>query len=228
MSRPHVILLHAFPLDSRMWSSVRARLEAAGWNTATPELGDGDTMAGWAESILAQTEGPIVPVGSSMGGYLAFELWRQAPERIAGIGLVGTKAGADTPEAKEGRNSTIELVGESGVGALWGLLGEKLTAEPSQQAAEIALEQHPGRVVNAVKAIRDRPDSTALLPEIGVPVLVVAGEADAMIPPSESEAMAKALPNVRLVLLPGVGHLPSLEAPDALSAELLAFLEEIA
>ena len=79
-----------------------------------------------------------------------------------------------------------------------------------------------------MKAIRDREDSTALLPGIAVPVLVVAGEEDALIPPAESEAMAAALPNARLVLYPGAGHLPPVERPDELSVELLAFLEETA
>ena len=228
MSRPHILLLHAFPLDSRMWDDVRAQLETGGWDVHAPELGDGDSMAAWASAILAETDGPLVPVGSSMGGYLAFELWRQAPERIAGLGLVGTKPGADSAEAKEAREATLRLVADGGVEALWEQLGPKLTAEPSARARDLVLAQDPGRVAAAVAAIRDRPDSTPLLPEIGVPALVVAGTEDALIPPSESEAMAAALPNARLVLLPGCGHLPPLERPDELTGELLRFLGELA
>ncbi len=225
MSRPHVLLLHAFPLDPRMWDGVRAPLEGAGWTADAPELGDGATMAAWASSVLGATDGPVVPVGSSMGGYLAFELWRQAPERIAGLGLVGTRPGADSPEAREAREATLRLIAEGGVAALWEQMEPKLTAAPVDG---LAPNRDEARVVNAVKAIRDREDSTALLPEIGVPVLVVAGEEDALIPPAESEAMVAALPNARLVLMPGTGHLPPVERPDDLSAELLAFLEGIA
>jgi 3-oxoadipate enol-lactonase len=181
-------------------------------------------MAAWATKILAATEGPLVPVGSSMGGYLAFELWRQASDRIVGLGLVGTRPGADSPEAREAREATLRLLAEGGVAALWAQMEPKLTAAPVPM--EPARDEV--RVANAVKAIRDREDSTALLPEIGVPVLVVAGTEDALIPPAESEAMAAALPNARLVLMPGVGHLPPVERPDELSAELLAFLEELA
>jgi pimeloyl-ACP methyl ester carboxylesterase len=228
MTRPVVALLHAFPLDSRMWDEVRGPLEAAGWEVRAPELGDGESMAAWAERILADIDGPLVPVGSSMGGYLAFELWRQAPERIAGLGLVGTRPGADSPEAREAREATLRLVADGGVEALWEQVGPKLTAEPSARAREIALSQDPARVATAVAVIRDREDSTALLPEIGVPVLIVAGAEDALIPPAESEAMALALPDARLVLLPGSGHLPPLERSAELVDELLRFLGELA
>ncbi len=225
MSRPHVLLLHAFPLDSRMWDGVRAGLEADGWTVHAPELGDGDTMAAWASSVLGAADGPIVPVGSSMGGYLAFELWRQAPERIAGLALVGTRPGADSPEAREAREATLRLLADGGIAALWEQMEPKLTAGPVDG---LAPNRDETRVANAVKAIRDREDSTALLAEIDVPVLVVAGEKDALIPPAESEAMAAALPSARLVLMPDTGHLPPVERPDELAAELLAFLEEIA
>ncbi len=228
MTRPVVLLLHAFPLDSRMWDDVRAPLEAAGWEVRAPELGDGDSMAAWASAILADTDGPLVPVGSSMGGYLAFELWRQAPERIAGLGRVGTRPGADSAEARAARDATLRLIADGGVEALWEQVGPKLTAEPNARAREIALAQDPARVAAAVTAIRDRPDSTSLLPGIGVPALVLAGVEDALIPPSESEAMAAALPNARVVLLPGSGHLPPLERHDELTDELLRFLSELA
>jgi 3-oxoadipate enol-lactonase len=209
-----------------MWDAVRGPLEAAGWDVLAPELGDGPSLGAWAERVLADVDGQLVPVGSSMGGYLAFELWRRAPERIAALALVGTRPGADAPEARAGRAATLALLESEGVEAHWSGLGPKLTAAPSDRAREIALDQDPARLANAVAAMRDRPDSTSLLPEIGVPVLVVAGGKDAIIPPAEAEAMAAALPNARLVLLPG-GHLPPLERPDELARELLAFLAEV-
>ena len=226
--KPTVLLLHAFPLGPEMWDDVRAPLEADGWDVRAPQLGDGDSMGAWAAAILADTDGRLVPVGSSMGGYLAFELWRQAPDRIVGLGLVGTRPGADSAEAKEGREATLRLLADGGLEALWEQVGPKLTAQPSERAREIALAQDPDRVAAAVAAIRDRPDSTALVPEISVPALVVAGAEDALIPPAESVALAKALPHAQLVLLPGVGHLPPLERPDELAGDLLRFLSELA
>jgi 3-oxoadipate enol-lactonase len=226
--KPTVVLLHAFPLGPAMWDDVRAPLEASGWEVRAPLLGDGESMGAWAGQILAEVEGPVVPVGSSMGGYLAFELWRQAPDRIAGLGLFGTRPGADSAEAREGRESTLRLLAEGGLEALWEQIGPKLTAQPSERARAIVLAQDPAHVASAVAAIRDRPDSTALLPEIAVPALVVAGAEDALIPSAESVALAKTLPHAQLVLLPGVGHLPPLERPDELAGDLLRLLDEVA
>ncbi|MDQ3859328.1 MAG: alpha/beta hydrolase, partial [Actinomycetota bacterium] len=99
MSRPRVLLLHAFPLDCRMWTDTKRALEGAGWPVSAPDLPGPDaepSLGAWADRVLASTDGRLVPVGASMGGYLAFELWRRARERIAALVLVATRAGADT------------------------------------------------------------------------------------------------------------------------------------
>ena len=236
MARPHVFLLHAFPLDCRMWAGTKRALEETGWHVSAPDLPGPQaepTLAAWAERVLHGGDEPIVPVGVSMGGYLAFELWRRASGRIAGLVLVDTRAGGDTPESRAGRDETIRLLEEVGVPAVWERLEGKLFApgaprEVVERARELALEQGPTRLAAATAAIRDRADSTALLGEIDVPALVVTGEEDGLIPPTEAEAMAMALPRARLVRIPGAGHLPPLERPDEFDRELLAFLEEVA
>jgi 3-oxoadipate enol-lactonase len=236
MTRPHVFLLHAFPLDCRMWAATKRALEEGGWHVSAPDLPGPvaeSTLGAWAERILHAGDEPIVPVGVSMGGYLAFELWRRVRERIAGLVLVDTRAGGETPESRAGRDETIRLLDEVGVPAVWERLEGKLFARTTQRevverARELALEQGPTRLAAAVAAIRDRGDSTALLAEIDVPVLVVTGEEDALIPPGEAEAMAEAIPQARLVRIPGAGHLPPLERPEEFRRALLPFLEELA
>ena len=231
----HVVLLHAFPLDCRMWSEVKHVLVDAGYHVSAPDLPGPEaepSLGAWAERVLRSADGPLVPVGASMGGYLAFELWRRGPERIAGLALVATRAGAETPETRRGRDETIALLEDDGVTALWERLGPNLFApgaspEVVAGAREIALEQGATRLVAAVAAMRDRRDSRELLGEIDVPVLVAVGEADGVIAPEEAEALVAALPDARLVRIDGAGHLVPLERPDHLARELLAFLAEL-
>jgi 3-oxoadipate enol-lactonase len=217
-----------------MWSETKRALEDAGWSVAAPDLPGPEaepSLGAWADHVLRSQEGPLVPVGVSMGGYLAFELWRRASDRIVALALVDTRAGPDTEEARRARDENIELVRDVGVAALWERLAPKLfgPAPPPEilaRAREIALEQGAERLAAALAAMRDRADSTSLLPEIDVPVVVVAGEEDAIIPVGEADALAQALPNARLVRIPGAGHLPPLERPDELNAALLSFLAE--
>jgi pimeloyl-ACP methyl ester carboxylesterase len=218
-----------------MWSDAKSALEAAGWSVSAPDLPGPEAspdLGEWADHVLGLADGPLVPVGVSMGGYLAFELWRQARERIAGIVLLGTRASGESEESRAARDASISLLQGAGVGALWEGLEERLFAsatsdEMRARAREIALEQGVTRLAAALAAIRDRPSSTELLEEIDVPVLIVAGEEDEIVPPDEPEAMAAALPQARLVRVPDAGHLVALEQPEVLHRELLAFLAEL-
>jgi len=233
--RPTILLLHAFPLDSRMWEGHREALEAAGYTVVAPDLpGEPEaTFAEWARRVLRFVAGAFVPVGVSMGGYLIFELWRQAPERIRALVLADTRATPETPEAREARDQLIGVAGEQGVRAVWERMRGKLLApgappEAVARAEEIALEQPITSIVATLEAIRDRADSRATLPTIGVPALVLVGEEDTLTPPSAAEEIAAAMPNARLVLFPGCGHLPPLEKPQEFRSALLGFLAEVA
>ena len=219
-----------------MWAETRPALEEAGYEVVAPDLpgpAAERTLASWADRVLRLVDGPLVLVGVSMGGYLAFELWRRASERVRALVLVSTRAGGETGESRAGREANLRLLRENGVTALWEVLGGKLFAPGTSpdvvaRAREIALEQGSQRLAAATEAIRDRPDSRSLLAEITVPVLVVAGEDDRVIPPSESEALARALPDARLELIPGAGHLVPLERPPEFARVLLPFLAEVA
>lgn len=235
MARPTVLLLHAFPFDGHMWDGVRPALADAGFETVAPDLPGAELELGfpaWAERVLGTVGGDFVPVGSSMGGYLAFELWRRAPERIAAMALIGTRAAPDSPEQREAREDSIRLLGEAGREPFWEELAPRLFAARADPAVvragrESALAQPITGLVTAQETIRDRVDSRPSLPTIDVPVLVLVGEEDRLTPPSDSEAMVAALPNARFSRIAGAGHLVPLERPAAVAEQLVGFLEEV-
>jgi 3-oxoadipate enol-lactonase len=228
-----VLLLHAFPLDARMWDETRSELgELAVVAPTLPPEGGGRTLSGWAGAVLGLTEGELVPVGVSMGGYLAFELWRQAPERISGLVLSDTRAGPETDEGRAGRERTIRLIREQGATGLWEEMQPKLfspAAEPEavELAHSLVLGRNPDDLAACVEAIRDRPDSRPTLPTIDVPTLVVVGEKDELTPPPEAAAIASGIRGAKLVTIPKSGHLPPLERPGAFLASLRALLSEV-
>jgi pimeloyl-ACP methyl ester carboxylesterase len=230
-----VLLLHAFPLDARMWAAQRAALEEAGYRVVAPDLPGEPPEVGldaWARRLLEALDGDFVPVGCSMGGYLAFELWRQAPSRVRALVLADSRATADTPEQQQARDDTIRLLGEAGKAAFWEGLAPKLFSTRAdsrlvEQARLYAMEQPITGLVAALQTLRDRPDSRSTLAEIDAPVLVLVGEEDELTPPSDSEAMVAALPNAQFSTIAGAGHLSPLERPEEVSRALLSFLEEV-
>jgi 3-oxoadipate enol-lactonase len=162
-----LLLLHAFPLDARMWAAQVSALEQAGYESLAPNLPgrepDND-LANWAGRVLQLLPGDFIPVGCSMGGYLIFELWRQASARIPAAVFIDTRAGADTPEVREGRNETIRILGEDGFDAFWKLQEPKLfgpEAPPDlvERARAIAAEQPITNLVATLQALASRPDS---------------------------------------------------------------------
>lgn len=222
-----VLLLHALPLDERMWEPQRAALE----DVVTPRLyGRGNTMEAWAGSILAEVSGDLVVVGASMGGYCALEIARQAPERVRGLVLAGARIDADSPERREGRAKTIALIREHGAQGLWEDMRPKLFPPDETDAVEfarrLALEQRPEDLLAAVEAIRDRRDSNDVVAGFERPILLAVGEADPFFSPAEAEQAAGAAPSAQVRVF-ATGHLPSLERPDEFNAVLAEFLSRV-
>jgi 3-oxoadipate enol-lactonase len=230
-----VLLLHAFPLDARMWEAQRQALEGAGYETVAPDLPGPGAEIGfdvWAERVLGEADGEFVAVGISMGGYLAFELWRQASERIPALVLADTRATPDTPEGRQGRDDAIRVLGEDGFDPFWEGLAPKLfapSADPDVVAGAraIAAEQEITALTAALLTLRDRADSRPTLSTIDVPTLVIVGEEDALTPPQDAAELEDGIARSRLVQIPDVGHLTPLEAPAELSEALLSFLAEV-
>ena len=193
-----------------------------------------DSITAMAERILAQTEGPLILFGLSMGGYIAMETARLDAERVRGMGLFSTSAQADTPDKIQMRQELVRL---SSVGRFKGvtprllpkflspeaLKDEALTKSVMQMAAEIG--QHNFALQQ--QAIMQRRDQRPHLAAFRRPSVVVCGELDELTPPDLSEEMAGLLPDCALSLLPGVGHLSTMEAPDACLAAMQSLIKRV-
>ncbi len=226
-----VLLLHAFPLDERMWEPQLEPLRE--YDVAAPRLyGRGPTIAETASSLLAEHDGELALVGASLGGYTALELAHQEPGRVGALILVGARADADTPERRAARADTIALVEEGGAEALWEkqrpllLLGEA-PDDAVARARDEALARSREELVAAVGALRDREDRRDTLGRFEGPVLVAVGEGDGFLLPEEARAQAQLAPHGRFREFAGAGHLPSLEQPDEFNAALAQFLADV-
>ena len=201
-----------------MWEPQRAALSEH--TVIAPRLyGRGQTMAAWADSIADETEGELVVVGASMGGYCALALARRAPERVRAMLLAGSRPDADSDERRAGRTDTIDLIRSEGADGLWELMVPKLFADGSSADQEL-LFRDPGGLVGAVEAIRDREDSTTTARSFDGLLQWVVGDSDPFVSASE-------LADYDVREVKGVGHLPSLERPDEFNEIMRDFLARV-
>jgi len=239
-----VVFLHAFPLNPDMWDGQISALSPR--KTLAPAFpGFGDRAPGepslkaFARTILMDLDSAgissAVFVGLSMGGYVALQLFDMAPERFAGLVLADTRAGADTEEGRAKRTEQAARIRNEGIdwlpdALLTALLGDTTLEERGSVVNEVRgmMEAAQGEgVARALEAMRERPDSTSLLPRIEVPTLVVCGEEDTLTPVEEARGMAQEVPGGRLVVLEEAGHLSNLETPKAFNEALVGFLDSI-
>ncbi len=229
---PALVLLHGFPLDSSVWDDAADFLEGK-FRVITPDLrGFGrsaDRKAFTIESladdvhrfISAVDAVPCILGGLSMGGYVALAFAKKYPGDLKGLALIDTKAAADSPEAKEGRQKMIDLVRASGSSAIADQMFPKMIAQASAGAAAAKklrsiMEACPALTIeHALAAMRDREDFTALLPKLEIPLLIVVGEQDAIASPEIARAMHKSAPRSRLLIIRGAGHMAPIEQPQA-------------
>jgi YbgC/YbaW family acyl-CoA thioester hydrolase len=244
---PAILFIHGFPLDRTMWRSLVAPL--TGWRRIAPDLrgmGLSDLpsageagIAAYADDLAAlldvlQVEEAVV-CGLSMGGYIALDLARRHKSRVRGLVLANTRAEADAADAKAARDAMIELVEREGVEALVPRLVPRLFAPASLAALPDAVEHvktmvrgsRPAGLITALRAMRDRPDSTDLLSSIDVPTLVITGRDDQLISPMCSHTMAQAIPGAHFTVIPDAGHLAPLEQPIATSRVVTEFLQAL-
>jgi YbgC/YbaW family acyl-CoA thioester hydrolase len=244
---PAVLFIHGYPLDRSIWAQPMAALE--GFRRIAPDLrgmGDSDapdlgysveTYAGDLAALLdALGVDEVVLCGLSMGGYVAFEFVRRWRRRVRGLVLMDTRAEADTAEGKRARDVAAATARDGGAAAIAeSMLPDMLS--PATRAGDPEIVERVrammaaapvAGLVGALGALRDRPDSTDLLPTLeGLPTLVVVGEDDEVIPPQRAKAMAEAIPGARYAVIPGAGHLPPVERPTATTQVLLDFLRSI-
>jgi pimeloyl-ACP methyl ester carboxylesterase len=174
----------------------------------------------------------VVLGGLSMGGYAAFAVHRITPERVRGLILADTKSTGDTATAREGREAMLRVVDEQGSAGVADEMLPKLLGgttrrvRPSIEARVRALIEANSAegLRRAIIRLRDRPDSSPQLPRIGVPILVIVGEEDAVTPIEDARAIIAGAPDARLAILPEAGHLSNLENPASFNAALRPWL----
>lgn len=223
---PPLVLLHGFPLDHHLWDDIAPLLEDT-FDLIIPDLrGSGEsetvdtpyTMEDYASDIAGLLDQLNIQkaaiAGHSMGGYVALAFARLYPERVRGLALVSSQAPADPPERKEGRYKSAADVAEKGIGGVVETMTAKFTADPRLQAlARASMEkQQPAAYIGALKAMAERADSTPKLGTFGFSVVIVHGNADALIPVDRAREVKDAIPGSHYVELKGVGHVPMLEA----------------
>ena len=226
-----IILLPGLLCDHRLWAGQLPALEARG-DVLVPDLGRADTIGGLAEQVLARASDRFALAGLSMGGYVAFEILRRAPGRVARLALLDTQARADTEEGKARRRGLMALAEK---GEFKGVtprllplfLGREALKDPGITGTVQAMAESTGKdaFLRQQTAIMGRADSRADLPRITCPTLILAGRDDQITPPELQLEMTVAIPDTRLVLLPRCGHLAPLEQPEAVTRELLAWLD---
>ena len=254
-----VILLHAFPLEAEIWRPQLERVpqgwrfiapdlrgfgrflppgggsytidEKGSW--LQPSGGSGLTMDDYAADVFSLMDGlkldDAVIGGLSMGGYVAFAMFRQAPRRFTGLVLADTRPQADTRQAHEMRVQQRELLKTGGPRALAEQSLPKLFSEAADPGVvsrtRAMIESAPVAGIDAAMvAMMARPDSTPGLPQINCGTLVIVGERDQITPVADAELMQRAIPRSALCVIPGAGHLSSLEQPDVFSRALGDFL----
>ena len=244
---PPTVLLHAFPLSRRMWSR-----ECLQWGrfvrVITPDLpGFGESPRQGTPSIPAMASAvfalldqldihePVIAAGLSMGGYVVFEMVRQAPERVRALGLFATRATGDTAEQRQGRLMLAERIREEGMQPLVETMGSMLLGRTAQASrpdlSKIIMTDiqanDPEGVADALVAMARRADHTDLLPSLARPTLIVAGEEDAVIPMAQTADMHRRIPGARLEVLPHAGHLVHLEQPALLDGVVERFVRNL-
>jgi pimeloyl-ACP methyl ester carboxylesterase len=225
-----LLLIHAWPTDSRIWErqadALGGRVQVVapnlpGFGGAEP-AGDAMTMAAGAERCLAELDRAgidrAVVCGLLLGGYVAFELWRRAPDRFAGFVLANTRAVADSEEAAANRRGLAGRLLAEGTEFFLAdpppLLSEHAPDDLRARLRSIIADQPAASIAAALLGMAERPDSTPDLPGIDVPTLVITSELDALVPSEASLAMAALIPNASSSILGRVGHLTNLEASD--------------
>jgi pimeloyl-ACP methyl ester carboxylesterase len=225
-----ILLVPGLVSSPRIYAPVVPALWRFGPVTVANHLRD-DNMGAIARRILAEAPPRFALAGHSMGGYIAFEIMRQAPDRVAKLALINTQARPDTPEATTRRRG---LIARAQGGDYRAILDELFSGfvHPSRlgEATLRQLVQDMGddigveAFVRQQTAIISRADSRPTMATIKCPTLVLTGDADNTIPNSLSVEMAQGVPGAKLTIIPDCGHLPQVEQPRACADALVEWL----
>lgn len=239
-----VIFLHGFPFNRTMWQAQMQLLAGRCRVIACDLRGHGETEPGeatfsmelFADDLLGLMEAlrieRAVLCGHALGGCIALEAAQRRPERFSALILCGCRCSADTPEEQARKLAAVTAVRDEGVEnfaeALLGRLFAPQTYETAPEVVaavrEMILTLSPLSLERTLLAMRAREETCSKLPELTMPVLLLAGETDGIAPPENAAYMKEHLPHAHLSILPGTGHLGNLEDPAAFNAELERFI----
>jgi len=247
-----LVLVHAFPMGTAMWAP---QFDAfPGWRVIAPALPGFDgsdapgprrnpaptsDIDGYADQVLAllehlQIQRPVIG-GLSMGGYVIFGLMRRAPGVASAWILADTRTTPDTGERLAARHRTIEIARSAGPGAIADdMLPKLVSAHTREHKPAVVTElrrliegQSGDTIADATRVMMTRPESTAVLATVRVPVLIVVGEDDVITTVADAEQMRAQLADAAVVRIPGAGHMSNLEDPDAFNGAVRAFLGRV-
>lgn len=231
MPATNVLLLPGMMCDERLWSH---QISAMSVPTQVADMSRADNLSEMAAQVLADAPAEFALAGLSMGGLLAFEIWRQAAGRVTHLAILDSNPHPDAPGKKAIR---FEQIAAAAAGKLEQLAIESMKplylAEKNRNddalletILDMALKLGPGVFERQSLAIMNRPDSVPTLPTISCPTTIICGREDAICPPRFHEFMAERIPAAKLVVIDDCGHLASMEQPDVVTAELLELFAE--
>jgi pimeloyl-ACP methyl ester carboxylesterase len=243
-----IVLLHAFPVDRRVWAPVAEELRSSGAEVLTPDFrgfGDDvrqlatktslDVLADDAAETIMRLGQPAVVGGLSLGGYVAMNLARRHPDRVAALALVDTKANADDAAAADGRLAFADRVDAEGSGWVADAMMPKLLGPTTRErnvdvvAAVRTMidENNPAAIAWVQRAMAQRPDSFDVLRGFTGPILGLVGSEDELSPPPDMTRIIAAAQRGSMATIPDVGHLSAIEAPSQVAAVLSSWLRSI-
>ena len=229
-----LVLIHGYPLDHSIWGDVVPLLEND-FDLILPDVrGFGGSATVETPYSMADIAADLAAVldslgiekaafaGHSMGGYVALAFAKAFPDRVSGLSLISSQAAGDPPERKEGRYKTAADVSEKGVQIVAAAMTDKLS--PNQSVRDFVRSLIGGQsvsgVTGALKAMAEREDLTSFLASFKLPLVLIHGDADELIPVDRAREIKALVPEAHLVELPGTGHMPMMEQPERIAEAL--------
>jgi pimeloyl-ACP methyl ester carboxylesterase len=223
-----LVLLPGLAADATMWQPQLAAL--AKWNPVVADVHmRHDSIAAMARALLAEHAGPLVLCGASMGGMIAMEAVRQAPQRVKALALLGTNAQPESEEMRALRLSAIALFEQGRVAeVIEPNVAFAFHPDNAQALApaylRFVLAAGAGQLIRQNRAVIARPDARVHLPQVRCPTLVMCGDTDRLTPPECSREIASLVPGAQLEMVPRCGHMLTMERPDVVNATLAEWL----
>lgn len=223
-----LVLVHGFPLNQTIWDPILPFLDKR-LRVIAPDLrgfGHSEATQGtYSMRLLANDIAGLMDalgvekamvVGHSMGGYVSLAFAEAFPQRLLGLGLVSSQAGADTPERRVSRYALAEHVAREGPKPVADAFAPKLTNDPELQASlyELIMAINPAAIIGSLKGMAERVDMVPYLPEIDVPAVVVHGVQDGLIPVEKARQVVDGIPRAVLTEIQGAAHMPMMEKPE--------------